>query len=404
MQEIQESLNRPCRYIAKADLLAFVSKCVRPLDVVITLGAGDITHFSAQLMLALDQTPAAKYKVGLIYGGHLHEHAISLISAQLISASLNQEYYSSVHFGITTEGHWSTSEHLMEEIKNPSLSTPISVMAPHILQELASCDLIFPILHGKQGEDGILQGFLDILKKPYIGCNHRSAALCMDKALTKKLLAFHGIDTTPFIDFSFQEWQNGADFLVEQIARKLPLPLFIKPAHLGSSIGVAKVDKLEQLIPLIEEAFNYDDHLIVEKGLKMREIEFAVLGNQWVKTFAPGEVCTQGEFFSYAAKYGEQAITTTATALLSAELIEQGCQLAKTAYQLAGCKGMARVDFFLDEDNHFWLNEINPIPGFTLHSLFPKICEVNGLPHTELVDWLIVLALEEARRQKKLIG
>jgi UDP-N-acetylmuramate--alanine ligase len=403
--EVKSASSVSCRYVPKSELISALGSLVRPHDVVITLGAGDITKTGLELASFLEAHPPKKYRVGVIYGGRSIEHEVSLLSAANVCEAFNSTLYDVNHFGITKEGKWITGAHvpqqlqkMAKEIPSQPSKTPIS---SEILSELYQCDLLFPILHGKLGEDGTLQGFFEILGKPYMGCDHRSAAIAMDKALTKKLMVLNGVATLPFVDFNHTDWKRFPELLLEQIKTQLILPVFIKPVHLGSSMGVTKVDTFENLISTIEMVFRFDSHLIVENGVVAREIEFAVLGNQWIKVFPPGEICTEGKIYDYEGKYGASATKTVPRTDLTQALIEEGMFLAETAYKAAGCTGMARIDFFLDRNDKFWLNEINPIPGFTCNSLYPSICKANGLDYPQLIDKLVILAFERSRQGSK---
>jgi UDP-N-acetylmuramate--alanine ligase len=375
--EIKSTCKATTRYIEREKILDFLLNYVRPHDVCVTLGAGDITKLGGELVETLKTTPLQKYKVGVFFGGKSVEHEISLLSARHILDSLDPELYDIIPFGITREGKWENEETL--------------------IQDLLKCDIFFPVLHGTNGEDGTIQGFFEILNKPYVGCDYRSAAIAMDKALTKKLAILANIPTLPFISFSEREWLKDKSYFFDEILEKLTFPLFVKPAHLGSSVGIQKIEKKEDLLKGIEEAFLYDTSLVIEKGIQCREIEFAVFGNGDITVTPPGEVCTEGKFYDYAAKYGRQATKTECVAQLDIKLQQDGMALAKRAYQAISCIGFARVDFFLDHENKFWLNEINPIPGFTKNSLYPQMAAQFGLNSVDLVNQLIILSLAEKR-------
>ncbi len=405
LQEIKKASKIHCKYVPRNNLLSAIANTLRPLDVVVGLGAGDITTLGPELLAYLKRNPPQKHKIGVIYGGRSVEHEVSLMSARHVCSSLRPEYYEVVHFGITKEGRWLTGPDAMERLKSGQQdengSNVNDSISEEVFKALKSCDLFFPVLHGKFGEDGTLQGFFEILGKPYVGCDHRSAAVCMDKALTKKLMLLNGVTTSPFIDFSYTDWIGHPEVILQQITAQLIFPIFVKPVHLGSTVGVSKAETLEDLPHAIDNAFRYDTHVIAENGLKIREIEFPVLGNRWVIAFPPGEICTNGKIYDYESKYGENAMPVLPHVDLPQALLEEGKNLASTAYKAAGCTGMARVDFFLDQENKFWLNEINPIPGFTGNSLFPKICEANGLIAQELADKLVALAFDRSRMQAR---
>lgn len=394
LYEIKSNSTISCRYVPRNELAAVLSEILRPHDVMIALGAGDITKLCAELYAQLSQRAPRKYTVGVIYGGRSVEHDVSLLSAKNICEALNPEIYDLIHFGITKQGIWKTGTQMMQQIETEKST----ILSEQILNLLNQCDLLFPVLHGRFGEDGTIQGFFDILGKPYVGCDHRSAAIAMDKALTKKIMLLNGVSVVPYVDFSSAEWNRFPELLLDQIKNQLNFPVFIKPVHLGSSIGVTKIEAFKGIEASIEKVFQKDNHLLVENGVIGREIEFAVLGNQWVKVFPPGEICTEGKMYDFEGKYGQNAMKTNPKVDLPSRLIEEGMFLAETAYNAIGCTGMARVDFFLDQNNKFWLNEVNPIPGFTCNSLYPGICKANGLEYADLIDRLVILALERSRQ------
>lgn len=404
LKEIEPSLKIPCRHVSRSDLLNYLTASLRPHDVVVTLGAGDITKLSGELVAQLRSKPPEKWKVGVIFGGRSTEHEISILSARNVLNSLNSDLYDVRHFGITRQGGWLTGTESISKLQECQEEINTSMFTKEILDELLDCEILFPVLHGPFGEDGTIQGMFEILRKAYIGCDYRAAAVCMDKALTKQLALIHGIATVPFISFSQHEWKNKAVTICQAIQKSLTFPVFVKPVHLGSTIGVHKVSKADQLKAAIEDAFLFDTAVLVENGIENpREIEFAVLGNEVVKTFPPGEILTNGKVYDYRAKYGQDAMGTEAKADISLELQQEGMQLAIKAYSAAGCTGMARVDFFLDQESKYWLNEINPIPGFTNNSLYPRMCAANNLPTTLLADQLIILALQRYRTQNRLL-
>jgi len=339
---------------------------LRPHDVVVTLGAGDITRFGEKMITTL---PHRKLSVGLVRGGASAEHDISLVSASFVRESLSSDIYDVTIFDISREGEWSDKW----------------------LGKLQQCDVVFPVLHGPYGEDGTIQGLFEMLQLPYVGCSHRASAIAMDKALTKQLAVLNGVRTLPFI--SVKKWSSDVK---KQICQELSFPIFVKALHLGSSIGVIKVTHPEELDAAVEEVFQHDTGLIVEQGIEGREIEFAVLGDH---VFPPGEILTHGKVYDYENKYGPDSLQTSLDPNLSEEQIERGRSLAEKAFQAIGGEGMARIDFFLDKTGRFWLNEINPIPGLTPISLYPGLCEKHGVPAHQLMDRLIVLALQRHRQR-----
>lgn len=385
-----------CRYVPRQSLALELIKILKAHDVCITLGAGCVTKVSSEtLSLFQAQTPR-KLKVGVVCGGRSNEHEVSLLSVKNVLNQLKADLYDVTLFTITKKGEWFVGK-----------EKPEGHITQTVIEKLLDVDVVFPVLHGPFGEDGSLQGFLETLGVPYVGCCHRSSAICMDKALTKKLASLHNVPTLDFVDFKKGEWRVKREEIFSQILKKLCFPVFVKPLHLGSTMGVFRVMKREDLENAIEKAFRVDTEILVENGLDHpREIEFSVLGNDDPIAYPPGEILTQGKVYSYEGKYsqGEKAMGTSPKSDLPPHLIEQGIKLAKEAYLATGCSGMARVDFFLDQNQKLWFNEINPIPGFTNNSLFPKMCEVNGLSQSDLMDRLIILAMDRFRKNAALLN
>jgi UDP-N-acetylmuramate--alanine ligase len=249
-----------------------------------------------------------------------------------------------------------------------------------------------------------LQGFLEMLEKPYAGPGFRGAAICMDKILTKKLVAFEGVPTPHFYAFGYWEWLHQKDKILSDVKQSLKLPVFVKPSHAGSSIGITKISEYVFLERAIEYAFRFDYQLLIEEGKEgCRELEFAVLGNSKgeIHVPPPGEKLSGGNFVDYEKKYGSNSVKTTLDAQLEKDLLEKGKTLALKAYEATGNSGMTRVDFLLDKEGNFWFFEMNPIPGLTPLSLYPKIWERQGMDGQKLVDRLIILGLQRNREQKR---
>lgn len=404
IEEIKSMSSVPVQYVPRTAINHKLAQMIQPHDVVVTLGAGDITKVASET-ISLIEKQLPRLKVGLVFGGPYTEHEVSIRSSEHFRQSLNPNIYSVENFGITKTGGWiygNDAKQKLESIKDNKKESMPSNISPQVIEKLLEMDLFIPVLHGPLGEDGMIQGFFEILKKPYVGCDHRSAAVSMDKVISKKLAEYHDIKTASFIDFSKSQWQETREAILESIMDRLVFPLFVKPTHLGSSVGVKKVSHKNDLEKAIEDAFYFDTHVLVENGIVGREIEFAALGNDRVIIYPPGEILTNGAVYDYEGKYSDQSIQTTPKADLSAAVIDEGIRIAKTVYSILGCTGLARIDFFLDANNHYWFNEINPIPGFTSLSLYPQMCAQNGLEATNLMDQLIILALEKKRRQDRL--
>jgi len=401
VERMQEELNIPVHYVPRNVLVAALTELVRPHDLVVTMGAGDVTRVGKDLALCLEKLPPKKYTVGVVCGGRSLEHEISLRSVKHILSGLSPEYYDVKIFGISKRGHWDFNPNLnVEEIEEHSRFS----FSLGVLREIEKCDLFYPMIHGPFGEDGKLQGFFEIVGKPYVGCDSRSASICMDKITTKKLALYHKIPTSPFLEVNLDEWRKNPDQLLELIGSELSYPLFVKPPHLGSSVGVYKVKEPSELAACLEKAFAYDSRLLVEQGVEGRELEFAIQGNEYIKVPHPGEILSDGKVYDYDQKYKAGGMSTEILPHFPEGVLKEGKALAKKAYQTMGCEGMARVDFFLDRENRWFLNEINPIPGFTSISIFPKVWEARGVNAAKLNDRLIILALHRSRQKAKVIS
>ncbi len=362
-------------YAPREELVNRVALMLRPHDVVLTIGAGDITH-AGDLVLAACRELKPRLKVGVIRGGMSSEHEVSLVSAGFVHSMLSAELYQTKDFVIDKTGCWSSGKERGEPISGA------------ILEELLLCDVCLPILHGPNGEDGMVQGFLKTLGIAHGGPDFQACALCMNKGWLKDVCASGGIPIVPYAKLRRSDERQV----------KMEFPLFVKPVHLGSSVGISRVENNAELHSALDLAFSLDDEVIVESEVRgKREIEFALLGNEKASVSMPGEVLCGGEFYSYERKYGAAAIQTTVTPDLPSEKIAEGRKLAAQAYELARCSGFARVDFFLDADGNYFLNEINPIPGLTKISLFPQMWAHAGLEGTRLIDRIIILALEQKR-------
>lgn len=395
----------PCEYVESKHCLEKIKKELRPHDVLVILGAGDAYRLHGELMHDFSPT---KLTVGLVFGGLSCEHEISLRSSRFIADSLDRDLYDIVYFGIDKEGRWVIGEEAKLILENQpvvSSSHARHFLDPIITKELMRCDLFLPILHGTYGEDGTIQGFFEMLGKPYIGPDNRSAAIAMDKVLTKRLVSTNGVPTPNDLYFSYIDWLRDKEALMEKIFSTLNLPLYVKPIHLGSSVGITKVEEQDQLEKAIDFAFRFDTQVMVEEGkVGCRELEFAVVGNTTgfrIDVPPPGEKLAAGEFVDYEKKYGMQSVKTTLYPNLDQDVLQKGKELAKRAYLAAGSSGMTRVDFLLDPQGNYWFFEMNPIPGMQKLSLFPKIWQREGVEPGKLLDRLIILAMHRRRQQDR---
>jgi len=353
-----------------------------------------------------------KVRVGVIFGGRSGEHEVSLASAQGIMKAINKEKYEVLPIGITKDGRWIASGDPMKALQSglAAGSEPVALLGDPSrrglmrLEEseggltaarLAEIDVIFPVLHGPYGEDGTVQGLLELAGIPYVGAGVTGSALGMDKLVFKDVMCAHGLPVVPYIGIKRKEWERDPETVMERIEAMLPYPMFVKPANLGSSVGVSKVHDRAELPAALDEAARYDRKLLAEKGINAREIEISVLGNDDPIASVPGEIIPCREFYDYRAKYIEENSELLIPAPIPEKTARRVRELAIQAYLAIDCAGMARVDFLLDrDDGTLYLSEVNTIPGFTPISMYPKLWEASGISYTELIDRLIELALE----------
>ena len=366
-----------------------------------------------------------KLKVGLIFGGRSGEHEVSLASAASVYNALDKNKYEVTLIGIDQKGRWLLPKEsiMLANSANPmkirlgevegsvalipySSSTQIVNTKPVAgTPSLNKLDVIIPILHGTYGEDGTLQGLLQMADIPFVGSGVLGSAIGMDKDVARRLLKEAGIPVVPTSCFRKSDFKANPQAVVDKILKDFSFPFFVKPANAGSSVGVHKVKTKEQLLPALEDAFSFDLKVLVEKGVAARELECSVLGNDTPKASLVGEIIPHHEFYSYEAKYlDDDGMHYHIPAQdLKPGVAEQIQAMAKKAFQVLELRGMARVDFFLDKNTHeLYLNEVNTIPGFTKISMYPKMWEASGLSYSNLLDELIRLALEQHQETAKL--
>ncbi|MBD9503253.1 D-alanine--D-alanine ligase [Pseudomonas sp. BGr12] len=358
-----------------------------------------------------------KLRVGVIFGGRSAEHEVSLQSAKNIVDALDRERFEPVLVGIDKEGRWhlnDASDYLLNQ-ENPALialnrsNRELAVVPGKAEQQLVETgsrqlldhvDVIFPIVHGTQGEDGCLQGLLRMADIPFVGSDVLGSAICMDKDVSKRLLRDAGIAITPFVTLTRA---NATRTPFAEAQRKLGLPLFIKPANMGSSVGVSKVEDEVAYDEAVRLALAFDDKVLVESAVKGREIECAVLGNEQPIASGCGEIVVGSGFYSYDSKYiDEDAAKVVVPADIPAEASERIRQLAVDAFLALECSGLARVDVFLTETGEVLINELNSLPGFTRISMYPKLWQAAGMTYSELVSRLIDLAIERHAARRNL--
>ena len=354
---------------------------------------------------------SGKLSLAVIFGGVSSEHEVSRMSATSILENLSSEKYDVHMLGITKEGKWLLYTGDVKDIYDGAweqgpvtpafLSPDPSVHGLVVLKESGAetirLDVIFPALHGKNGEDGTIQGLFQLSGIPYVGCGTLASAICMDKAVTHTLLSNADIEQAHYLWFYADRFPVAADTIKNKIRARLDFPVFVKPANAGSSVGVSKVERFEDLDEAIEKASREDSKIVVEEGIKGQEVECAVLGNRDAQASIVGEIGASAQFYDYDDKYVNGTSQLYIPARLEEEVSEKIRQVAVRAYRLLGCSGLARVDFFVTEGDHrVILNEINTLPGFTSISMYPKLWMSMGLTYGELLDKLVELAFQKA--------
>jgi D-alanine-D-alanine ligase len=354
-----------------------------------------------------------KLRVAILFGGKSAEHEISVISARNIVQAMDKRKYQIVSIGIDKQGRWFFDEgarllHSQKQSVEFQVSKNAAAVLPGAEQvpmrtsnrTLGPVDVVFPVLHGPFGEDGTVQGLLKLANVPFVGAGVLGSAVGMDKDVMKRLLRHAKIPIAKFLVF---ERSATGKIKFAEVKRTLGLPFFVKPANLGSSVGISKVSAQRQFGRAVSAAFRYDNKILIEESIRGREIECSVLGNENPIASLPGEIVTRHDFYSYDAKYlDEKGAQLIIPAALSKNIVRQVQILALRTFKTLACEGMARVDFFLRNNREIFVNEINTIPGFTKISMYPKLWEASGLPYTRLIDRLIQLALERNRRERNL--
>lgn len=376
-----------------------------------------------------------KIHVGVLFGGRSGEHEVSLASARSVMANIDRSRYEVIPIGISKQGEWlvggdpmaaltaGQAESHLPALEGGIESGPAALLADpsrpglwHIRPasgkagvgcgavdtgralsavRLTELDVILPVLHGTYGEDGTVQGLLELAGVPYVGCGVTASAVAMDKAIAKDVLVAHRLPVLPYVVVKRKAWRRASDAVTGEIEGQLSYPVFVKPANMGSSVGVSKVHDRDELAPAMDLAARYDRKLVVEQGIEAREIEVSVLGNDKPIASIPGEVVPGNEFYDYRAKYVDETSDLLIPAPLEDEMAQHVREMALEAYLAMDCAGMARADFLLDKGSgELWINELNTIPGFTQISMYPKLWEATGLSYSALIDRLIELALE----------
>ena len=343
----------------------------------------------------------AKEKIVLLYGGRSAEREVSVLSTESVMRAINYDKYSVETYFITQAGDFIKTQTFEEKpaeterlMTNETIDWDAKVTPSSIYQEGA---VVFPVLHGPMGEDGSVQGFLEVLKLPYVGCDILSSSVAMDKITTKRVLESAGIPQVPYVAVLEGDDLEAKIALIE---KELTYPVFTKPSNMGSSVGISKAENQAELRQSLELAFKYDSRVLVEQGVVAREIEVGLLGNYDVKSTLPGEVVKDVAFYDYEAKYIDNKITMAIPAEIPAEVAATMRQNAELAFRAIGGKGLSRCDFFYTEDGGIYLNELNTMPGFTQWSMYPLLWDNMDLAYPDLIERLVELAKETFEKRE----
>ena len=377
-----------------------------------------------------------KIRVGIIFGGRSSEHEVSLTSASCVLKAVDKTKYDIIPIGITKAGQWLVGDDVLAllssqarqlEAKEPRQlqssasqeALPVSLLpvpgkaglvaldvegeTPQIPQLTNRLDVVFPVLHGTYGEDGAIQGLMELADLPYIGAGITGSAVAMDKAIAKAVLSAGGFPQLPYLVVLRSQWEKDPALVQKEVESHLAYPCFVKPASLGSSVGISKVRNSGELQPALAEAAVYDRKFVIEKDAgNAREVECSVLGNDEPIASVPGEIVPSREFYDYMAKYHDDDSQLIIPARISPKTTRKVQELAVQVFKALDCAGMARVDFFVDKPTEeVYINEINTIPGFTPISMYPKLWEASGISYTDLIDRLIQLAIDRHRDKQR---
>lgn len=358
----------------------------------------------------------AKKKIAVIFGGRSSEHEVSRNSVTMVLNNINRNKYDVYMIGITKEGEWYHYDGDVSLIADGSWETSGKTTQAFIVPDAAvhgmiimrengpetvRLDAAYPVMHGKNGEDGTIQGLFELARIPYIGCDVASSAVCMDKALTNTVLEYGGIPQAKFLWFYYRDFERNIDRCLDEIENKLGYPCFVKPANAGSSVGIGKCHSSEDVMDAVRLAAQHDEKIVVEENIDGQEVEVAVLGNEKPIVSVVGEILPAAEWYDYDAKYNDASSQLLIPANLSDETMELVKRRAVQAYKLLGCSGLTRVDFLVRRsDGEPMLNEPNTLPGFTEISMYPKLFEASGISKSELIDKIIEYAIERAESKR----
>lgn len=360
-----------------------------------------------------------KVRVAVLFGGQSSEHDVSLRSAETVMGALDPDRYEVVPIGITREGRWLTGGDpfaaltatsplfalgdgsTVEPVQDVS-ELPAESVAPALFT--GGVDVVFPVLHGPMGEDGTVQGLLELTGVPYVGAGVLGSALSMDKAMTKTILAQEGLPQAPWRLITRKEWERDPDGCTEWAGEILGWPCFVKPANMGSSVGVVKAHDPSEFPSAMREACRFDRRILIEKAIDARELEISVLGNDEPIASIVGEVVPCNEFYDYNAKYVDEDSELLVPAPIDRSTMAEIQEMAIAAFRALDLAGMARIDFFMDRNtDQIYINEVNTIPGFTAISMYPRLWQGSGMPLDELVDRLVGLALERSLERRRTV-
>ena len=345
-------------------------------------------------------------KIALLFGGKSAEHEVSITSANSLLAGIGSDRFEIVPIKISKNGDWCTPLESKNELKKeilPKLVFPDIGKDQLITFLKEEIDVVFPLLHGTYGEDGSIQGFCEIIGKPYVGAGVLGSSSGMDKDVTKIILKSYGLPVVPSLTVRVSDWGLKKQNLINSIQNEFRFPIFVKPCNSGSSIGITKVKSFSELEGAINFAFRFDSKLLIEPGLFVREIEISVLGNEKIEVSLPGEIHPGAEFYDYQDKYHSASSWSEIPAKLEDDLIKNIQKTAELAFIALNLGGMARIDFFIDKKtDELFVNEVNTIPGFTPISMYPKMWEASGLGYSDLIEKLVDLAIERFEKREKI--
>lgn len=388
------------KFVEDSILEEYILKNVKPFDVVIALGAGDISSKIRKIASSYSQNQK-KISLGILFGGISNEHDIAIRSTKNFDLAFDRSLYDIKYFKINKDGSW-----IFDKNKMPTNETSGNKKISYeIFKELTSLDVCFPIFHGPFGEDGMIGAFLETLEIPYIGTDYFTSAIGMDKAFSKHIAKANGVPILDFIEVNSYEWKDNKDLYVSKILKKFDLPVYIKPNHLGSSIGIKIVDNKDNLKEAIDYVFTFDNSLIIEERLDARELQASVIGNDYIIIGEIGEMLTEGAFFDYQNKYEKSVVTSKLPIDVSEEKLKEIKEIALKVYSALKISGFSRIDMFLDKKNlDVYFNEINPIPGYSSNnSMFPKMLDFIGIDKKNMVDLFVIYAFHKKRKNKRLI-